>query len=206
MPIGPGSAFFSLHSQHSMTRRSASTYTASSTTEDVPPTTTNIRKMKTAAETFRFFDEHSRGITLFGGAALVLTGMVTITVQNKKDIEANKKLADKDIEANKALIEFNRELADKDIAATNALIEFNRELVSKDVEFNRELVSKDAELKAMKNMLLYGQSEEYKGMRESYASRDVATDTTKKKSDRLSNKESKSAAGITISDRQQCDE
>ena len=101
--------------------------------------------MKTAAETFRFFDEHSRGITLFGGAALVLTGMVTITVQNKKDIEANKKLADKDIEANKALIEFNRELADKDIAATNALI-----------EFNRELVSKDAELKAMKNMLLYG--------------------------------------------------
>ena len=195
MPIGPGSAFFSLHSQHSMTRRSASTYTASSTTEDVPPTTTNIRKMKTAAETFRFFDEHSRGITLFGGAALVLTGMVTITVQNKKDIEANKKLADKDIEANKALIEFNRELADKDIAATNALI-----------EFNRELVSKDAELKAMKNMLLYGQSEEYKGMRESYASRDVATDTTKKKSDRLSNKESKSAAGITISDRQQCDE
>ena len=90
--------------------------------------------MKTAAETFRFFDEHSRGITLFGGAALVLTGMVTITVQNKKDIEANK-----------ALIEFNRELADKDIAATNALI-----------EFNRELVSKDAELKAMKNMLLYG--------------------------------------------------
>ena len=129
--------------------------------------------MKTAAETFRFFDEHSRGITLFGGAALVLTGMVTITVQNKKDIEANK-----------------------------ALIEFNRELVSKDVE----LVSKDAELKAMKNMLLYGQSEEYKGMRESYASRDVATDTTKKKPDRLSNKESKSAAGITISDRQQCDE
>ena len=166
MPIGPGSAFFSLHSQHSMTRRSASTYTASSTTEDVPPTTTNIRKMKTAAETFRFFDEHSRGITLFGGAALVLTGMVTITVQNKKDIEANKAL----------------------------------------IEFNRELVSKDAELKAMKNMLLYGQSEEYKGMRESYASRDVATDTTKKKPDRLSNKESKSAAGITISDRQQCDE
>lgn len=133
--------------------------------------------MKTAAETFRFSDEHSRGITLFGGAALVLTGMVTITVQNKKDIEANKKLADKDIEANKALI-----------------------------EFNRELVSKDAELKAMKNMLLYGQSEEYKGMRESYASRDVATDTTNKKPDRLSNKESKSAAGITISDRQQCDE
>lgn len=122
--------------------------------------------MKTAAETFRFFDEHSRGITLFGGAALVLTGMVTITVQNKKDIEANKAL----------------------------------------IEFNRELVSKDAELKAMKNMLLYGQSEEYKGMRESYASRDVATDTTKKKPDRLSNKESKSAAGITISDRQQCDE
>lgn len=122
--------------------------------------------MKTAAETFRFFDEHSRGITLFGGAALVLTGMVTITVQNKKDIEANKAL----------------------------------------IEFNRELVSKDAELKAMKNILLYGQSEEYKGMRESYASRDVATDTTKKKPDRLSNKESKSAAGITISDRQQCDE
>ena len=147
--------------------------------------------MKTAAETFRFFDEHSRGITLFGGAALVLAGMVTITVQNKKDIEANK-----------ALIEFNRELADKDIEANKALIEFNRELVSKDVE----LVSKDAELKAMKNMLLYGQSEEYKGMRESYASRDVATDTTKKKPDRLSNKESKSAAGITISDRQQCDE
>ena len=99
-----------------MTRRSASTYTASSTTEDVPPTTTNIRKMKTAAETFYFFEDHSRGITLFGGAALVLAGMVTITVQNKKDIEANKAL----------------------------------------IEFNRELVSKDAELKAMKNMLLYG--------------------------------------------------
>ena len=140
--------------------------------------------MRTAAETLRVFGEHSRGITLFGGAALVLTGMVTITVQNKKDIEANKKLADKDIEANKALIEFNRELVSKDV----------------------ELVSKDAELKAMKNILLYGQSEEYKGMRESYASRDVATDTTKKKPDRLSNKESKSAAGITISDRQQCDE
>lgn len=41
------------------------------------------------------------------------------------------------------------------------------------IEKNIELVEKSAELAALKNTLLFGQSEEYKSMRDSYAKREV---------------------------------
>mmetsp|Transcript_9240 Transcript_9240/g.13914 ORF Transcript_9240/g.13914 Transcript_9240/m.13914 type:complete len:126 (+) Transcript_9240:82-459(+) len=57
-------------------------------------------------------------------------------------------------------------------------IQNNKELAKKDTE----MAIQASELSALKNLLLFGQSEEYKSMRQSFASRDkeeVPTDNTK---------------------------
>mmetsp|Transcript_6364 Transcript_6364/g.9604 ORF Transcript_6364/g.9604 Transcript_6364/m.9604 type:complete len:105 (-) Transcript_6364:255-569(-) len=60
---------------------------------------------------------------------------------------------------------------------TRDTIKLNKEMAKKDIE----IAKKDNELRALKNSLLYGQSEEYRTMRQSYASRkmdEASTDKT----------------------------
>mmetsp|Transcript_9239 Transcript_9239/g.13913 ORF Transcript_9239/g.13913 Transcript_9239/m.13913 type:complete len:137 (+) Transcript_9239:82-492(+) len=111
-------------------------------------------------ETFTLLEEHSRGITLLAGLVIGVGGIVAFTVQSRDAVKMNEEK-----------IQNNKELAKKD--TENA-----KQLLNKEIEMAKQA----SELSALKNLLLFGQSEEYKSMRQSFASRDkeeVPTDNTK---------------------------
>ena len=104
-----------------------------------------------AYESFKKFEEHSRGITLFAGYSIGLGGIIAFTIQTRDTIKLNEEIAKRDVE-------MAQTIAKKDVEAAKI----------------------DVELRALKNLLLYGQSEEFRSMRESCASREMDEASTDK--------------------------
>jgi hypothetical protein len=110
-----------------------------------------VTTVNSTSRIYRSIVDNSRGLTLIGGTLFLVIGETAAFVH--KQVETAK----------------NIELLDLKTAKNIELLEKNIELVEK----SAELVEKSAELAALKNTLLFGQSEEYKSMRDSYAKREV---------------------------------
>jgi hypothetical protein len=142
-------------------------------------------KVKAVPEFYQMLVENSRGLSVLGGFAAVVGGVVAFNVQSKEAIKHNKALNDANIASNKTLtdanIASNKAITDANIASnkamTDANIASNKAITDANIALHKTLIDKDlsllqkeAELTSLKNLLLFGQSEEYKGMRQSFAS------------------------------------
>jgi hypothetical protein len=102
-----------------------------------------------ASAFFATIQRQSKGITLLGAFAAIIGTIVAYSVQTRHEIASNKVLTDQEI--NK-----NREIFERDIL----------------------LAKQTVELRSLKNLLLYGQSEEYRHMRKSFSGEGVDVVTT----------------------------
>ena len=92
---------------------------------------------------FTALQNSGHGLTLVGGFIIIIVGATTYVVRGNTEIR-------KDVE-----------LAERNTAFAKELMASNKEHVDKLIEKEIAIVKRDAELEALKNILVFGQSEEY---------------------------------------------
>ena len=92
---------------------------------------------------FTALQNYGHGLTLVGGFIIIIVGATTYVVRGNTEIR-------KDVE-----------LAERNTAFAKELMASNKEHVDKLIEKEIAIVKRDAELEALKNILVFGQSEEY---------------------------------------------
>ena len=136
----------------------------------LPPagTRTNLFDLFTALQNY------GHGLTLVGGFIIIIVGATTYVVRGNTEIRKDVELAERNTAFAKELMASNQMNNEKLMAS-------NKEHVDKLIEKDIAIVKRDAELTALKNILVFGQSEEYRGMRTSFArGEDAKTENDKK--------------------------
>jgi hypothetical protein len=104
------------------------------------PSATRGKELKSVADFFDVIQDYSRGLTLLGGFTIVIIGVATMFSNANNEIATNKKLVDKETKR-----------------------------IEEKAALETKLAAERTELNALKNLLLFGQSEEYRQMRKEYA-------------------------------------